>query len=97
LWKDSSKTIDVPIISITSVGDKFDPAHLQKCTKRNKPQVNALVVNALDVDLIEETLNQQEMEDVLAEEMGQLLLNALYGTEMRDSMRIRAWFTIKSC
>jgi hypothetical protein len=30
------------------------------------------------------------MEDVLAEEMGQLLLNALYGTEMGDSMRIRA-------
>jgi hypothetical protein len=71
-------------------GDKFDPAHLHKCPKRNKPQVNALVVNTLDAELTEDTLNQLEMEDVLAEEMGQLPLNALSGTEKGDSMRIRA-------
>jgi hypothetical protein len=36
-------------------GDKFDADHLQKCTKRNKPQLHALVVNDLDAPLTEET------------------------------------------
>jgi hypothetical protein len=49
-----------------------------------------LVVNDLDAELIEETLNQLEIEDVLASEMGQLSLNALAGTESGDSTRIRA-------
>jgi hypothetical protein len=36
-------------------GDKFDVAHLQKCTKRNKPQVNTIILNDLDAELTEET------------------------------------------
>jgi hypothetical protein len=71
-------------------GEKFDAYHLQKCTKRNKPQLHALVVNDLDVPLIEETLNQLENEDVLTSEMGQLSLNAISGTASKDCMRIRA-------
>jgi hypothetical protein len=47
-------------------------------------------VNDLDVELSEETLNQLVVEDALTEEMGQLSLNALAGTEVGDSMRIRA-------
>jgi hypothetical protein len=37
------------------------------------------VVNEVGVELIEETLNQLAVDDVLAEEMGQLSLNALAG------------------
>jgi hypothetical protein len=51
-------------------GDKFDANHLQKCTKRNKPQLNVLALNDLDAELSEDTLNQLEVEDVLTAEMG---------------------------
>jgi hypothetical protein len=53
-------------------GEKFELVHLQKCTKRAKPHVNALVVNDVGVELTNETLNQLVVEDVLTEEMGQL-------------------------
>jgi hypothetical protein len=71
-------------------GDKFDANHNMKCIKSNKPQVNALVVNDLGVELTEETINQLEMEDVMISEMGQLSLNAIIGTEEGDSMKILA-------
>lgn len=71
-------------------GDKFDHEHLQKCTKRHKPQLNAFIVNDVDVPLSEDTLNQLEIEDVLSQELCQLSLNAIAGTESADSMRVRA-------
>lgn len=71
-------------------GDKFEPGHIDKCAKRPKPHLNALVVNDLDVQLTEETLNQLEIEDVLTQELCNLSLNALAGTESADSMRVRA-------
>lgn len=71
-------------------GDKFEPGHLQKCVKRTKPQLNAIVVNDLDVELTEDTLNKLEIEDVLAAEMCQLSLNAIAGTDSGDAMKIRA-------
>jgi hypothetical protein len=40
--------------------------------------------------LTEETINNLEIQDVLAAEMGQLSLNALSGTDSGDAMRIRA-------
>jgi hypothetical protein len=52
--------------------------------------VNAIVVNDLDAELTEETLNRLEMEDIITAEMGQLSLNAIAGTEHGDSMKIRA-------
>jgi hypothetical protein len=48
------------------------------------------VVNDLGVELADDTLNQLAIEDALSEEMGQLSLNAIAGTESGDSMRIRA-------
>jgi hypothetical protein len=60
------------------------------CPKRNKPKLNALVINDLDAELIEERLNQLEVEDVLSEQLGQLSPNALFGTANGDSMMIRA-------
>jgi hypothetical protein len=38
-------------------GDKFGPKHLQKCPKRAKPQINALVINDLNAELTDDTLN----------------------------------------
>jgi hypothetical protein len=61
-------------------GDKFDAGHLQKCTKRTKPQVNALIVNDFNAELTEDTPNQLEMEDIITAEMRQLSLNAITGT-----------------
>jgi hypothetical protein len=71
-------------------GDKFEPNHLHKCPKRAKPQVNALVINDLNVELTDDTLNQLKAEDILTAELGQLSLNAMSGTEFGDSMRISA-------
>jgi hypothetical protein len=71
-------------------GDRFEPGHLQKCPKKARPQVNALVVNDLNVELSEEVLNKLQVEDVLADEMGNLSLNALSGTDSGDSLKIRA-------
>jgi hypothetical protein len=44
----------------------------------------------MSMELSEDTLNQLEIEDTLTEEMGQLSLNAIVGTESRDVMCIRA-------
>jgi hypothetical protein len=52
--------------------------------KKVKPQLNDLIVNDLDVELTDETLNQLVVEDVLTEEMGQLSLNGISGTEAGD-------------
>lgn len=71
-------------------GEKFDAEHLGKCSKCPKPQLNALALNDLDVQLIESTLNQLEIEDVLTQELCQLSINAMAGTESADSMRVRA-------
>jgi hypothetical protein len=65
-------------------GNKFDATHLQKCLKRNKPQLNALVINDLDAELTKGTLNQLEVEDVLSEQLGQLSPNALAETANGD-------------
>jgi hypothetical protein len=48
------------------------------------------VVNEIAEELTEETLNQLVVEDVLAEEMGQLSLNAISGTESGNAMCICA-------
>lgn len=70
--------------------EPFDATHAAKCTKRPKSQVNALVVNDLDVQLNDEVLAQLEMEDTLAQEFGTLSLNAISGTEVGEAFRLRA-------
>ena len=62
-------------------GDKFDAGHIDKCTKRPKAHVNALVANDLDHNLTDEILDQLAVEDSLNEEFCQLSLNALAGTD----------------
>ena len=55
--------------------EPYDPSHAAKCTKRPKTQVNALVLNDLDVTLNDEVLKQLEIEDALTEEFCTLSLN----------------------
>lgn len=71
-------------------GDKFDNTHLEKCTKRPKPQLNVLALNDLDTQLSEDVLNQLEIEDVLSQEPCNISINAIAGTESADSMKVRA-------
>lgn len=68
----------------------FDPAHLANCPKRPKAQLNAVVVNDLDIPLTEDILHQLDMEDALSSEFGQLSLNALAGTDTGHTLKLRA-------
>jgi len=71
-------------------GDKFDAGHIDKCTKRPKAHVNALVANDLDHNLTDEILDQLAVEDSLNEEFCQLSLNAFAGTDCGQAMKIVA-------
>jgi hypothetical protein len=71
-------------------GEKFVPGHMAVCSKRNKPQANALAVNDLDRDLPDEVLNDLATEDALEEEFGQLSINAISSTQQKDCMQIQA-------
>ena len=71
-------------------GEKFDPAHVAVCTKRPQAQVNALVVNDLDIPLSEEVIQQLLDEDSLPTAFGQLSLHALAGIEASDAIRLQA-------
>ena len=71
-------------------GEKYDPTHAAICTQRPKAQVNAIVVNDLDMPLSEEVVAQLELEDSLTDEFGQLSLNALAGTDQGQTLKLRA-------
>jgi hypothetical protein len=70
--------------------EPYDPNHAAKCSKRTKSQVNALVLNDLDVHLTDDILNQLAIEATLNEEFCSLSLNALAGTDMGEALRLRA-------
>lgn len=71
-------------------GEKFDPGHLEVCTKKNKPQLHALALNDLDREISEEALNELAIEDLITEDFCQLSLNALTDAEASDSIRLKA-------
>ena len=71
-------------------GEKYEPGHAEICGKRNKPQINALVVNDLDREINEDLLNEMAIDEALTETFGQLSLNALAGTESTDSIQLKA-------
>lgn len=73
-------------------GDKFNAAHAASCTKRPQAQaqVHAIVVNDLDTELSEETLNQLAIEDAIAEDLQKLSLNAISGTAEGEVLKIKA-------
>jgi len=74
-----------------SCGEKYEPGHADICPKKQKPQINALVVNDLDkTEITEDMLNQLAVEDALTEDLGQLSLNALCSSETENSIKLRA-------
>jgi hypothetical protein len=54
--------------------EPYTPAHAEVCIKNPKAQVNALVVNDLDMHLSEEVLAQLALEDSLAAEYAVIYL-----------------------
>jgi len=73
-----------------SCGEKFVPGHLEVCSKRQKPQVNAIVLNDLDRELSDEVLNELAVEDQLHEEFSQLSLNALSSLNSTSCIKLKA-------
>jgi hypothetical protein len=62
---------------------------LEVCTKRNKPQANAIVINELDRELSDDVLNDLAIEDQLPEEFGQLSLNAISSQEHTNYIKLK--------
>lgn len=71
-------------------GDKFEPGHLEVCTKKNKPQLHALALNDLDRETSEDALNEMAIEDLITEDLCKLSLNAFSGAEAVDSIKLEA-------
>jgi hypothetical protein len=72
-----------------SCGEKFVLGHMVVCSKRNKPQVNALALNDLDRELSDEVLNEMEVEDQLKEDFSQLSINAMLGQDSINCMKLK--------
>ncbi|XP_066392625.1 protein argonaute PNH1-like [Miscanthus floridulus] len=70
-------------------GEKFEPGHIEVCSKRTKPHNNALVVNDLDRELSDDVLNQLAIEDALPEQFCQLSLNALTSTDTSNNIKLK--------
>lgn len=66
------------------------PGHIEVCPKRQKPQVNAIVLNDLDRELSEEVLNELAMEDQLHDVFCQLSLNALSSQDSTGCIKLKA-------
>jgi hypothetical protein len=60
------------------------------CQKRTKAHVHALALDDLDQALSEETLNQLAVEDALAEDLCNLSLNAISGTDSCECIKIKS-------
>lgn len=71
-------------------GEKFEPGHLDVCTKRNKPQLNTLALNDLDREISEDVLNEMAIEELITEDFCQLSLNAISGTESSDCIKLQS-------
>jgi hypothetical protein len=71
-------------------GDKFEPGHIEVCTKRTKAQLHTLAVNDINQNLTDEVLNQLAVEDSLAEDFLHLSLHALAGTEGTGCFKIKS-------
>ena len=49
-----------------------------------------MVDNDLDIHLTDDVISQLELEDAIADDFGQLSLNALAGTDVGEAMKIKA-------
>ena len=64
--------------------------HAEVCVKKNRPQINAMVLNDLDREIDEELLNEMAVQEILTEDFGQLSLNALAGTASSECIQLKA-------
>lgn len=62
---------------------------MEVCSKRNKPQTNAITLNDLDRDLSDEVLNDLAAEDALHEELYQLSLNAITSSDSTNCIKLK--------
>lgn len=72
-----------------SCGDKFEPGHQLKCSKRVQLQLNSLTKEELGMTLTEEQLDQIQQEEQ-EEERSYLSLHAMSGATSKECMRVRA-------
>lgn len=62
---------------------------MEVCSKRNKAQTNAIIMNDLDRELSDEVLNDLATEDALHEEFCQLSLNAITSSESTNCIKLK--------
>ena len=72
-----------------SYGEKCVPGHMEVCSKRNKPQTNAIIMKDLDKELSDEVLNDLAIEDALHEEFYQLSLNAITISDTTNCIKLK--------
>lgn len=60
------------------------------CVKKNRPQINAMVLNDLDREIDEELLNEMAVQEILTEDFGQLSLNVLASTTSSKCTQLKA-------
>lgn len=68
--------------------EKYDAGHAERCSKRPKAHLNALVVNSLGVQLTDDILNQLAVEDAMNEEFCQLSLSAMSTLDHTDCIKL---------
>ena len=71
-------------------GEKFEPRHLAKCTKRGNIQLNVVETEEVHMVLTDEVLQQLEQVDEQGETCCHVLFQAVAGNAKGNSMRIRA-------
>lgn len=89
-WRDRQLRDYRKANGLCSIVVRFEPCHIEVCSKRPKAQAHALIINDLDREIPEEVLNHLETEDNLNEEFGQLSLNAIFGTDHTNCIKLKA-------
>jgi hypothetical protein len=71
-------------------GERFEPGHIAKCTKRGPAQLNTVILENVEMVLTDEVLQQLEQEDEQQGVCCQVSTQALSGTARVNGMRIRS-------
>jgi hypothetical protein len=71
-------------------GEKFEPGHLAKCTKRVQAHLNAVITKEEPIVLTDDVLKQLEQEDDKEEVCCKVSLQAMAGRDDENSMMVSA-------
>jgi len=71
-------------------GEKFEAGHLERCTKRPRPQVYQLTAEDLNMTISDELLAQLDSQDDESATLCHISMNAVAGTDNEDTIRLRA-------